>query len=163
MTPDVAITKGEHNVTATQLGENGVTSAVSPIDELKVDTIAPDAPTVVITEDTNNDGKISEMNELDGLVDVNITLPADAEVGDTLNITNPDGTTTTVPVTQTMIDNGYQTTYPVPTYATPMQISASVTDAVGNKGAEGSDSALLAPTAPAITSIDENTSTSVET
>ena len=32
---------------------------------------------------------------------------------------NPDGTITTVPVTQTMIDNGYQTTYPVPTYATP--------------------------------------------
>ncbi|WP_182027609.1 hypothetical protein, partial [Vibrio rotiferianus] len=54
------------------------------------DTDVPDAPTVVITEDSNNDGSL-ENNEVDGLVDVLVTLPANAEVGDTLSVTGqPD-------------------------------------------------------------------------
>ena len=60
-----------------------------------LDTTATPAPTVVITEDANNDGLISKA-ELDGKVDVTITVPTEANVGDTLNVKNPDGTTTTV-------------------------------------------------------------------
>jgi hypothetical protein len=159
MTPTTPIGEGEHNVTATQIGTNGVTSAVSPT--------APLAPVVVITEDTNNDGNISKTNELDGDVNVTITLPVNAEVGDTLNITNPDGSTTEVTVTQALIDNGYTTTYPVPSDATPMVVTATLTDSAGNEGAEGNDTAILlddvAPLAPEITSIDENTSSTVAT
>ncbi|MDY0195700.1 MAG: hypothetical protein RBR33_06550, partial [Sulfurovaceae bacterium] len=50
----------------------------------------PLAPTVEITEDTNNDGYINAA-ELSGNVDVRVTLPAGTVAGDTLNVT--DGTT----------------------------------------------------------------------
>ena len=43
-----------------------------------LDTTATPAPTVVITEDTNDDGLISN-TELDGKVDVTITVPTEAK------------------------------------------------------------------------------------
>ncbi|MEZ8104078.1 hypothetical protein ACED22_03025, partial [Vibrio cortegadensis] len=52
--------------------------------------IALDAPSVVITEDTNNDGTLTN-SETDGLVDVLVTPPANANVGDTLTVSGqPD-------------------------------------------------------------------------
>src|SRR3972149_429178 len=54
------------------------------------DTEGPGAPTVVITEDTNNDAIISG-SELSGDVNVTVTLPAGALAGDVLTVT--DGTT----------------------------------------------------------------------
>ncbi|WP_193354630.1 hypothetical protein, partial [Aliarcobacter butzleri] len=66
-----------------------------------------------ITEDANNDGLISKA-ELDGKVDVTITVPTEANVGDTLNVKNPDGTTTTVEITADIKTNGYKTSYDAP-------------------------------------------------
>jgi len=124
-------------------------------------------PTVTIIEDTNNDGNISMESELKGKIDVNITLPTDAKIGDTLTIINPDGTKNDVSVTQNMIDKGYTKTYPVPTAGDTITIKAILKDAIGNLSQESSDSATLIddrkPETPEITSMDDNTSNNVTT
>ncbi|CAA6804720.1 MAG: Unknown protein [uncultured Sulfurovum sp.] len=144
--PTVPLTEGEHNATVTQTGENNITSPISPIDTITIDTTAPSVPTVVITEDTNDDGNISRYTELNGTVDVNITLPVDAEVGDTLTVTNPDGSTTDVPVTQELLDNGYTTSYPE--QVDPIIVKATVTDPAGNTSPEGMDEAVIVDDVP---------------
>ncbi|MGY3867907.1 hypothetical protein, partial [Aeromonas bivalvium] len=49
------------------------------------DTTATGAPTVVITEDTDNDGTI-DRTEISGKVNVAVTLPGEALAGDTLKV-----------------------------------------------------------------------------
>ena len=88
------------------------------------------APSVVIADDNTSDANT---------VSVTITLPQSAEVGDTLNITNPDGTIDSVAITQDMIDNGYTLTYDKPADGEELSVSASVTDADGNVSESGSD------------------------
>ncbi|WP_193228462.1 vWA domain-containing protein, partial [Aliarcobacter butzleri] len=114
------------------------------------DTTATPAPTVVITEDANNDGLISKA-ELDGKVDVTITVPTEANVGDTLNVKNPDGTTTTVEITADIKTSGYKTSYDAPAEGGTITVSATITDKAGNTSAEGKDSAVLDTTATIIT------------
>ncbi|MEV9531308.1 hypothetical protein AB0W27_11140, partial [Aliarcobacter butzleri] len=104
------------------------------------------APTVVITEDANNDGLISKA-ELDGKVDVTITVPTEANVGDTLNVTNPDGTTTTVEITADIKTSGYKTSYDAPAEGGTITVSATITDKAGNTSLPGSDTATLDTTA----------------
>ncbi|WP_038133073.1 hypothetical protein, partial [Vibrio breoganii] len=65
------------------------------------DTTATAAPTVVITEDTDNDGTI-DRTEIDGKVDVKVTVPEGAEVGDILKVSGQDDVT----LTQEHLDNG---------------------------------------------------------
>ncbi|TMX64330.1 hypothetical protein DA096_09810, partial [Vibrio rotiferianus] len=102
------------------------------------DTDAPDAPTVVITEDSNNDGSL-ENNEVDGLVDVLVTLPANAEVGDTLSVTGqPDRV-----ITQNDLDNGVMLQYPVPVEGETLTVVATVTDQAGNTSPEAQDSVTI--------------------
>ncbi|MCL1040033.1 hypothetical protein L2750_23385, partial [Shewanella submarina] len=50
----------------------------------------PAAPTVTITEDANDDGYINDA-ELDGQVNITVTLAAGTEVGDTIEVTDQDG------------------------------------------------------------------------
>ncbi|RQO65412.1 hypothetical protein DBR44_19340, partial [Aquitalea sp. FJL05] len=65
----------------------GNTSA-SASDSAVRDTTAPSAPTVVIATDANNDGYLNKAEQGSATTDtVNIGLPADAKVGDTLNVT----------------------------------------------------------------------------
>ena len=167
MTPSTMIPEGNHAMTATQKSDNSDTSSISPVDNLMVDTIAPAAPEVVITEDANNDGKISEKSELNGKVDVEIFVSKDAQVGDTLLITNIDGTNTTVVVTQEIIDNGYAIAYDVPANGKTMNVSATLTDGAKNTSSRGKDTARivndLAPASPVITSMDNNQSDTVAT
>ncbi|MFN1617352.1 hypothetical protein, partial [Vibrio rotiferianus] len=102
------------------------------------DTDAPDAPTVVITEDSNNDGSL-ENNEVDGLVDVLVTLPANAEVGDTLSVTGqPDRV-----ITQNDLDNGVTLQYPVPAEGETLTVVATITDQAGNTSPEAQDSVTI--------------------
>ncbi|MDK9807004.1 hypothetical protein KI657_35825, partial [Vibrio sp. D406a] len=110
------------------------------------DTVAPDAPTVMITEDSNNDGSL-EYNEVDGLVDVLVTLPANAEVGDTLSVTGqPDRV-----ITQNDLDNGVTLQYPVPAEGETLTVVATITDQAGNTSEPGQDAVTVpvneAPTA----------------
>ena len=82
-------------------------------------------------------------------------------MGDTLRITNPDGSTTDVTVTQSMIDNGYTTAYPSPGEGSTVAVSAVVIDQAGNTSAASSDSAVVDTQAPnlSITSITDDTGT----
>ncbi|MFM5560793.1 retention module-containing protein, partial [Aeromonas rivipollensis] len=54
-------------------------------DSAATDTQATGAPTVVITEDANNDGTISN-TEISGKVNVEVGLPGEAKAGDTLKV-----------------------------------------------------------------------------
>ncbi|MBD2619181.1 Ig-like domain-containing protein, partial [Synechocystis sp. FACHB-898] len=116
-------------------------------DSAVLDTTAPGAPTVTITEDTNNDGFISA-GELNGLVDVSIALPTGLVAGDTLTIS--DGTTPqTIVLTTAQITAGVVTTQvAVPNPGTTLTVTAFVTDIAGNQGPSGRDSAVLDTTAP---------------
>ncbi|MCK0158325.1 hypothetical protein MWU65_14105, partial [Cellulophaga sp. F20128] len=59
------------------------TNLTSSTATLAFDSSFPTAPTVVITEDTNNDGTINS-SELSGAINVTIELPNDASAGDIL-------------------------------------------------------------------------------
>ncbi|WP_189062400.1 Ig-like domain-containing protein, partial [Shewanella hanedai] len=124
-------------------------------------TGAPAAPTVLLTEDANNDGYINDA-ELDGQINATVTLGAGTEVGDTVTITDQDGNELfSGPVTQAMIDNGLQLAIDAPSTGTNLIITATITDPAGNS-AIGSDTAVLdygtgtgAPASPTVT-IDED-------
>ncbi|WP_339385759.1 Ig-like domain repeat protein, partial [Grimontia marina] len=117
---------------------------------------APTAPTVVITEDANNDGYINDA-ELNGQIDISVTLGAGTAVGDTLIITDQDGNELfNGTVTQDMLDNGLSVSMPAPATGTTVTVTATVTDPAGNT-ANGNDSATLdygagggAPAAPVV-------------
>ena len=124
---------------------------------ITIDTTAPLAPAVVITEDNNNDGTISG-SELSGNVDVRITLPAGTVAGDTLNVT--DGTTPqTITITPTNITNGYiDTSFASPGEGSTITVTATLTDIAGNTGPSGSDSALIDTSGPSIVNAAANVS-----
>ncbi|WP_394391173.1 hypothetical protein [Shewanella woodyi] len=130
-------------------------------DSAILDNGAPAAPTVEIVEDANNDGFIND-TELNGQVNINVTLGADTEVGDILVITDQDGNELfNGPITQAMLDSGLELSIDAPATGTNLVITANVTDPAGNS-ATGSDAATLdygvgvgAPAAPSVT-IDED-------
>ncbi len=124
---------------------------------ITIDTTATAAPTVIITEDENNDGVISG-SELSGNVDVRINLPAGTAAGDTLNVT--DGTTPqTFVLTATDISNGYiNTSFASPGEGNTITVTATITDIAGNTSPSGSDSALVDTTGPAIVNAAANVS-----
>ncbi|MDP3515768.1 MAG: Ig-like domain-containing protein, partial [Pseudohongiella sp.] len=130
-----------------QTGANAVTSAVTKLTGLTVDTTAPSAPTVVITEDANNDGFINTA-ELSGDVDVEVTLPSGLVAGDIINVSN--GTTTnTVTLTGGQVTAGKITTsFTAPSSGTALTVTATATDIAGNVSSQGSDSATVDTTAP---------------
>ncbi|MEL6856192.1 MAG: Ig-like domain-containing protein, partial [Cyanobacteria bacterium J06607_13] len=122
--------------------------------QLTVDTTAPSAPMVEITEDLNNDGFIND-TELAGTVEAKVTVGPDVVVGDTLVVTNQSGTELfSGPITQDHIDNGVQVSTTAPANDQPVTFTASVTDPAGNSSPEGTATAVLdtiapnAPTAP---------------
>ncbi|MDD3775022.1 MAG: Ig-like domain-containing protein, partial [Sulfurovaceae bacterium] len=145
ITPINPIPDGPHTITITLTNSDGE-SPQSPGLDIVVDTVPPLAPTVEITEDTNNDGYINA-SELSGNVDVRITLPAGTVAGDTLNVT--DGTTPqTITITPTDITNGYiDTSFVSPGEGSTITVTATLTDIAGNTGPSGSDSALIDTTA----------------
>ncbi len=135
-------------VSATVTDQQGNTSAASS-DSALIDLLQPTV-TTTITEDANNDGIINA-SELSGNVNVDFAL-TNAVAGDTLTITNPDGTTTAVTLTAADITAGkYSTSYAVPAEGTTMTVSATVTDQQGNTSAASSDSALIGVIPPIVT------------
>ncbi|MCL1040028.1 hypothetical protein L2750_23355, partial [Shewanella submarina] len=117
---------------------------------------SPSAPTVVITEDANNDGYIND-GELSGQIDITVTLGSGTEVGDTIEVTDQDGNVIfSGTVTQDMLDNGLDLSIDPPATGTNLVVTATVTTPSGNT-AEGSDNATLdygvgsgAPAAPTV-------------
>ncbi|WP_166638513.1 Ig-like domain-containing protein, partial [Maribacter spongiicola] len=117
--------------------------------ELTIDTTATLAPTVIITEDTNNDGLISD-SELTGPINAVITLPADAVAGDTVTITDGNGNSQDVVLTATNISNGDITVIIAnPGENGTIVVTANITDVAGNTSADSAtDTAVLDTTAP---------------
>ena len=103
------------------------------------DTEAPNAPTVTITEDANNDGVI-ETSELSGLINVSVVLPTGTEVGDLLSIS--DGVETDQITLGSLAD--VLADFASPGAGNTITVSASLEDKAGNVGLAGSDSAQIA-------------------
>ncbi|MEZ8194799.1 Ig-like domain-containing protein, partial [Vibrio cortegadensis] len=100
--------------------------------------ITLDAPSVVITEDTNNDGTLTN-SEIDGLVDVLVTPPANADVGDTLTVSGqPDRV-----LTPGDLDNGVSYQYPVPADGESLTVTATITDPSGNTSPQASANVVV--------------------
>ena len=125
-------------------------------------------PTVTITEDTNHDGVINA-TELDGKIDVNITIPAEASAGDTIYVT--DGSTTNIiSVDAALIAAGsVDTSFDAPTTDGTVTITATVTDSDGNSvsdtqsvvvdthyGTTGDDNANNTPTVTILADADDD-------
>ncbi|AGI66802.1 metalloprotease domain-containing protein [Octadecabacter antarcticus 307] len=141
-------------------GTSSLKIDVASVDEIHpvcvLDETATDAPTVSITEDTDNDGLISGA-ESSGQVDVTIELPAETLAGDTLTITSSDPTapTQTVELTDDHITTGVVLVdYDAPAHDDTITVSAVITDAAGNTSAAGSDSATLDLSAAASITLD---------
>ncbi|MES2940420.1 MAG: hypothetical protein V4864_22260 [Pseudomonadota bacterium] len=114
------------------------------------DTAGPSAPVVVITEDANDNAVISAP-ELVGDVDVSIALPGGAVAGDVLSVTDGDTLRTFVLTGLQIAAGSVATSFTPPPQGATITVTAWVTDAQGNDGDSGSDSAtrLVAPTPPA--------------
>ena len=135
---------GEYSVTATVTDAAGNVSAPSAAVDFTVDTTAPGQPTVIIG---NGDDLVNgfDLND-DGLVEVTVILPDNAEVDDIVTV---DGMATLI--TQDMLDNGYNFAVEVPLQGTVLTVNANVTDQAGNAGPIGSNSATVGDTtAPAV-------------
>ncbi|PKF76312.1 hypothetical protein CW749_27690, partial [Vibrio sp. vnigr-6D03] len=101
------------------------------------------APSVIITEDANNDGIISAA-ELDGHVNVTISLTGTGAVkGDTLTVNG-----TAIVLTEAHINaREVLTSVDAPEEGTTLTVDATITDALGNVSEKGTDSAKLDTTA----------------
>ncbi|WP_188116493.1 hypothetical protein, partial [Campylobacter concisus] len=119
-------------------------------------TIAPTTPTVEFTDDTNNDGFLNKSeNKANGDPDttpVKITVPADANVGDTLEITitKPDGTTEnkTETITLEIKNNGYVIPNVPVENGKNSRVDATITDKAGNTGKSAYDEVELVSDKP---------------
>ena len=114
-----------------------------------VDTQAPNggaAPSVVITEDANNDGFINRQ-ELQGDVDVRISFdPAKVDVGDVVRVSN-DGGRSVREITIAAADkaNGFVTVqYPPQADGSTIKVEAWLVDAAGNATPRAADQAVFA-------------------
>ncbi|MBB1441574.1 hypothetical protein H5202_23815, partial [Shewanella sp. SG41-4] len=72
----------------------------------------------------------------DGTVTATVTLATGTQVGDTLIVTDGNGNTLfNGPVTQDMLDNGFDVEVPVTAGATDVDVTAQVIDIAGNPSA----------------------------
>ncbi|MEC4740951.1 hypothetical protein HWQ48_27095, partial [Shewanella sp. E94] len=131
-------------VTATITDPAGNTASGSDNVQLDYGTGSggPAAPTVVIDEDADNDGFITDFELIDQ-IDITVTLGAGTVVGDTLVVTDQDGIELfSGVVTQAMLDNGLAVVMNIPVTGTEIAVTATVTDLAGNT-ATGSDAATM--------------------
>ncbi|MGY4028474.1 hypothetical protein ACW5WQ_21475, partial [Aeromonas rivuli] len=129
-------------VTATIVDAAGNVSAEGSDSATMGDTTATGAPTVVITEDTDNDGTI-DRTEISGKVDVNVGLPAEAKAGDTLKVSGQaDRVLSDADITAGKV--AYE--FDRPADGAGLTVTATLVDAAGNVSAEGKDSAVMGDT-----------------
>lgn len=147
-TASVTVKENSYTDLAGNKGTGGSDSAAT-------DTEATGAPTVVITEDVNNDGTISN-TEISGKVDVEVSLPGDAKAGDTLKVSGQaDRLLTDADITAGKV--GYE--FDRPADGVQLTVTATIVDAAGNVSLPGSDSATMGDTtatsAPTVVIVDD--------
>ncbi|MCK9161863.1 MAG: Ig-like domain-containing protein, partial [Arcobacteraceae bacterium] len=111
-------------------------------DWAKIDLTAPDAPTVEITTDINNDGFINA-EESNGKIDVKITVSSNTEIGSVLTVSDNYGHTQNITVTESILNNGTTLSFPEPAEGKEIVIIATAKDPAGNISDEGRDSAIM--------------------
>ncbi|MFB2830837.1 retention module-containing protein, partial [Aeromonas jandaei] len=118
-------------ITVTDAAGNSTTKVDS--EGYTVDTTATAAPTVVITEDTNNDGTI-DRTEISGKVNVEVGLPGEAKAGDTLKVSGQaDRVLTDADISAGKV--GYE--FDRPADGVKLTVTATIVDAAGNESPEG--------------------------
>ena len=113
-------------------------------DTARLQLTAPGAPIVTIAEDANNDGFINQA-ELNGPIDVSISVPATAKAGDSMLVTINGTPLAPIVLTQADIDKN---SISIPNVSNPgegntLTVTAQVKDVAGNLGGLGSDSAKV--------------------
>ncbi|WP_208121921.1 Ig-like domain-containing protein [Spirabiliibacterium mucosae] len=154
---------GTDFVATATISDKAGNSAGPVQDSARLETTAPGKPVVTILEDANNDGFING-DELKGDIDVSVTLPGTAKVGDKVQVdTNGDGKPDyTKELTQDDITHG---SISVPNVKNPgegetLTVDAWLEDPAGNKGEKGSDSAVI-DTTPSVAEVDPKADGSV--
>ncbi|MGN5123178.1 type I secretion C-terminal target domain-containing protein [Aeromonas hydrophila] len=142
-------------VTATIVDAAGNESQPGSDSATMGDTTATGAPTVVITEDINNDGTI-DRTEINGKVNVEVSLPGEAKAGDTLKVNGQaDRVLTDADISAGKV--GYE--FDRPADGDKLTVTATIVDAAGNESQPGSDSATMGDTtatgAPIVTIVDD--------
>ena len=130
----------------------GNTATGATIHTHAVDTAATGAPTVVIIEDVNNDGRLS-LAEINGQADVRVILPSGVAVGDTLTVTN-GSTTAVIALSLAQVAAGFvDTSFAQPADGTTLTVTATITDQAGNSSLPGTDVATRDSTPPAVSNV----------
>ncbi|WP_176552658.1 beta strand repeat-containing protein [Testudinibacter sp. TR-2022] len=124
-------------------------------DSAKMDTTVFEGLAVEITEDANNDGYISA-TELQGAVDVRVTIPKGAAVGDVITVSGSGNVDQNFTLTQAQLDKGYIDVAfgTAPVNNTDFKATATIKDTAGNTAGPVEDSAkvlLQASGAPTVT------------
>ncbi|WP_188959360.1 hypothetical protein, partial [Shewanella ulleungensis] len=138
---EVPVTAGatDVDVTAQVIDIAGNPSATAT-DNQPVDNVAAPAPTVEFSG-MGSDGVFnSDEIGTDGTVTATVTLATGTQVGDTLIVTDGNGNELfNGPVTQDMLDNGFDVEVPVTAGATDVDVTAQVIDIAGNPSATATD------------------------
>ncbi|WP_412705469.1 Poly(beta-D-mannuronate) C5 epimerase 5 [Aeromonas rivipollensis] len=140
---------GGYDVTASVTDPAGNTGTAT--DDGSVDSTAPSAPLVEIQDGADN---IISANERESGVDIIIRLPADAKVGDRLDVDwNGDGVPDSTSILTTDDINKAQVNLTIPTTDLPnngpISVDATLTDPAGNTSPKGTDSSMVnAPPLP---------------
>ena len=83
-----------------------------------------------------------------------MTVPADAKVGDTLNVIVNGGQAIEVTITAEILKDGYTTTVPRPQDGETVDAKATIKDQAGNESAPGQDKAIVGDTTKPTIDID---------
>ncbi|MGY3945666.1 retention module-containing protein, partial [Aeromonas tecta] len=140
---------GPYDVTASVTDPSGNTGTAT--DNGSVDSTAPTAPLVEIQDGADN---VISANERENGVDVIIRLPADAKVGDRLDVDwNGDGVPDSSSILTADDINKAQVNLTIPTADLPangpVSVDATLTDSAGNISPKGTDNSTVnAPPLP---------------
>ncbi|WP_447826105.1 retention module-containing protein, partial [Aeromonas salmonicida] len=134
---------GSYTVTANVTDPAGNTASAT--DDGSVDSTAPSAPLVEIQDGADN---VISANERENGVDVIIRLPADAKVGDRLDVDwNGDGVPDSSSILTADDIGNTQVTLTIPTTDLPVNgpviVDATLTDPVGNTSPKGTDNSVV--------------------
>jgi len=147
-TPTTPLADGPHSITTTATDPAGNISPPSTALPFTVDTSIPNgglAPTVVITDDVNNDGFVNLVESTaDGNTVTDVRIGFDGtkvDVGDIVVATS-GGVSKEITITATDKAAGFvTTTYPSPVDGTSIKVDAFIKDVAGNQSATGTDTA----------------------
>jgi hypothetical protein len=134
---------GTNFVVTAQLSDLAKNISAKVSDSALIDTSLPGSPIVQILEDADSNGYINKA-ELNGQIDVKVTAPAGAVVGDKIIVTDGVSTPQTFTLTQAQIDVGITTSFAAPVDGATFNVSATLTPAATSiVSAPGTDSAKL--------------------